>query len=153
SRLRFDDDRLVAQHYGRAQGLASDTVLFVGRDRLNRMWVGSSSGADVWTGERFVHVGQGEGMRSEDTCQNAFFADGDGAVWIGTPRGALRGALANRESASTVRVVPIAVNLGGREMTLGESAEVPWGQRSLTASFAAPAFRSEGRIRYRFHLA
>jgi diguanylate cyclase (GGDEF)-like protein len=157
SRLRLVDDRIQVRHYGRAEGLSSDNVLFVGRDRGDRIWVGSAGGADVLAGERFAHLGKADGMRSEDACQNAFFADEDGSVWIGTPAGALHGRFAGELAAAAaattaIRVVPLEVTLGGLPLPPGEVPEVPWARRTLAAGFTAPAFREEGRIRYRFRL-
>ena len=92
ARVRVHRDRLEILPLEPAGPLASDKVLFVGGDSTDRLWVGSDRGLDVFSadGRQRRRFARAHGLPTEDMNQNAFFADADGVVWLGTSRGLVR---------------------------------------------------------------
>ena len=142
------------RHYARADGLRHDQATFVRADALGRVWVGTTRGVSVRTANRFVNFGHSDGLAGEDTCSNAFHADRDGTVWIGTPHGALaarisRDALARRP-ALEARIV--SAQLGGVPMSDGAPAITPADRASFEATLAARTFRSPREVEFRYQM-
>ncbi|MCC4604914.1 diguanylate cyclase domain-containing protein [Xanthomonas campestris] len=56
-------------------------------DSVGRIWVGHARGVEVYSGERWAHLSQSQGLLWDDVSEAAFAEDPDGSVWIGTARG------------------------------------------------------------------
>jgi signal transduction histidine kinase len=154
SRLWFRQGRLEVRTFTRRDGLHSDHVLFLGVDFHKRLWVGSDSGVDVRDGERWLHYQQRDGLIWDDCNPNAFLAEPDGTVWIGTSRG-----LARYLAQSTTMPVPppqvalSSILFDGRPVDSFPSHRIPFARAHFTAGLAALAFLSEGDVRFRHRLA
>ncbi|MBK9169699.1 MAG: GGDEF domain-containing protein, partial [Bryobacterales bacterium] len=72
----------------------------------------------VYDGERRRHFDERDGLVWNDTNQNAFWADADGSVWIGTSRGAsrvrLRETLFEPRELEGPRLVISSLRIGGQ---------------------------------------
>jgi ligand-binding sensor domain-containing protein len=88
----LDGDHLTARPISTANGLVSNKVVLVESDAAGRLWMGTGSGGDVFARDwsRVRSFGKIDGMISEDLDQNAFLAEPDGTVWLGSSRGLIR---------------------------------------------------------------
>jgi signal transduction histidine kinase/ActR/RegA family two-component response regulator/streptogramin lyase len=141
-------------HYTTADGLHSDKILFLGFDAVGRLWAGTDHGVDVFDHATWRHHGRSDGLIWDDCNTNAFFAEVNGGVWIGTSRGLSR----YKPSAVPVPNVPPAVvftsvKLGERDMGPEATAEVPYRDSSLRVRFAALTYVQESSVRFRYRIA
>jgi PAS domain S-box-containing protein len=72
--------RVPLRRFGLVDGLPSEWVNTVYRDRKGRLWVGTRAGLAARDGERFVAEGPFRGPRDV----RALVEDRDGSLWIGT---------------------------------------------------------------------
>jgi len=153
-RVLVRGDRLTVTPFPLAPGEPSGKVVFLGRDAAGAVWAGTQLGIDVFpaTGPP-VHYGRSDGLISDDMNQNAFFAEVDGVVWIGTSRGLVRFtpgvAAAPRHPP---RVVFLEAWAGARRLGIAAPASLGRGERDLRLSWTALTFIEPRRIRYRYRL-
>lgn len=153
SRLRFDGKRVEARHYSRNDGLRSDQAVFVGVDARGRIWVGSDNGVDVYDGSGWRHYGRGEGLIWNDCNGNAFHADADGSVWIGTSGGLSHFRPPEKEGPPRPAPVRVSrVSFGARVVDTDSNPEVPYHERSFQAAFTAITFLNPGEVSFRYRL-
>jgi diguanylate cyclase (GGDEF)-like protein len=156
ARVRVLGDRLDFLALEPKGPLASDKVLLVGRDSAGQLWVGSDRGLDVFaadgrTRRRFARA---DGLLTEDMDQNAFFADADGVVWLGTSRGLVRYEPRAAVAAAPPPTVVITEVIAGQDRRLSP-AETPMlarSERSLTIDWAGLTFRDPRAVTYRYRM-
>ncbi len=144
---------LKLRHFSRANGLRSDKCVFLGVDSRGWIWYGSDRGVDVLSGERWRHFGKADGLVWDDVNGNAFFADRDGSVWIGTSRG-LSHYRPERTDLSIVvpSVVLTDTQLGGKTPGAQNPIVVPYSQNSLFVNFTALSFHNENDLVFRYRM-
>ena len=141
------------QHFTTANGLRSDKTLFLGFDERSRLWIGTDHGADVFEHGAWRHYSRSDGLIWDDCNTNAFFADADGSLWIGTSRGLSRyrpAAAAPPNVPPTVVVT--AVKAGGKFLYPAALADIPYAENSVQVRFAALTFVQESAVRFRYRL-
>jgi signal transduction histidine kinase/CheY-like chemotaxis protein/streptogramin lyase len=87
-KVEFQGDRVVRS----TSVLAADTssvevTAFHGFDALGRLWRGSANGVSYLDGGAWTYLSAEDGLIWNDTDGEAFWADADGSVWIGTSGG------------------------------------------------------------------
>jgi signal transduction histidine kinase/CheY-like chemotaxis protein/streptogramin lyase len=137
-----------------ANGLRSDKTLFLQFDQRGWLWVGTDHGVDVFERPRWRHYGRSDGLIWDDCNSNAFFADSDGSVWVGTSRGLSR----FRPSETPAPNIPppvvfTSVKLGDKTVDPSHSLEMPYQENSLQVRFAALTFVQESSVLFRYRLA
>ncbi len=153
SRLRFTRGRITLDHFGAANGLSSDKSLFLGFDARGWLWAGSDHGADAWDRTRWRHYGRSDGLIWDDCNTNAFMADPDGGVWIGTSRGLSRFLpVANPPPSVPPPVVFTSLKFGDQKTDPANVGEIPYRRNSLDVKFAALTFVQESRVLFRYRL-
>ncbi|MFY9551565.1 MAG: two-component regulator propeller domain-containing protein, partial [Thermoanaerobaculia bacterium] len=92
AKVIVQDERITVRPIDLSMGLVSNKVVLVGRDATGALWIGTGSGADVFGADWAVaaRFGKADGMISDDLDQNAFLAEPDGTVWLGSSRGLVR---------------------------------------------------------------
>jgi signal transduction histidine kinase/ligand-binding sensor domain-containing protein/ActR/RegA family two-component response regulator len=143
------------EHVNSSSGLRSDKSIFLGFDKRGWLWVGTDHGVDVFDRARWRHYGRADGLIWDDCNSNAFLADEDGSVWIGTSKGLsrFRPRLAPSPGVPPP-VVFTSVKFG--DLVVDDSAaapNVPYGKNSLQVRFAALTFVQGGNLLYRYRLA
>lgn len=132
-------------HYGTDDGLRS-AAYSLGVDREDRLWVGTGHGVTV-IGDQIRSFSTADGMPGDDVDMQAFWADDDGDVWIGTSTGLGR-FLGSRDVGPppppTVRLASVLA--GGKEMLQGADLTVPHHRSTLELHLAVPALLGEPRI-------
>ncbi len=73
--------------FDRSKGLASRTVVCLGRDARGRLLAGTYDGLCRREGDRFTVLGQPQGFAHNEIF--SLLQDGDGALWVGTYGGGL----------------------------------------------------------------
>jgi signal transduction histidine kinase/CheY-like chemotaxis protein/streptogramin lyase len=153
SHLTFTGTGLQATHFSTANFLRSDKALFLGFDKRGRLWVGTDRGVDVFDRTAWKHYGRSDGLIWDDCNTNAFFADGDNDVWIGTSRGLSRfqpSPVAQPNVPPTVVVTSVQVE--GKTVEASAVGEVPYSRRALQVRFAALTFVQESAVTFRYRL-
>ncbi len=135
-------------------GTSPGKAVFLGRDAGGALWAGTAIGINVYPREGDpVHYGRSDGLITDDMDQNAFLAEADGTVWIGTSRGLVRytpGVPPARHLAPPV--VFLEGWAGGRPLDLTRPARLSRRERDVTLSWAALTFIEPRRVRYIYRL-
>jgi len=155
SELRFDDEGSRSwRHFDHTNDLRHDQVTFVRSDALGRIWVGTTRGLSIRTGDRFASFGRSDGLGSGDPMNNAFHADRDGTVWVGTSRGAVaaRVSRADLEPKPDLAARIVSARLGSTLLEAGESVTVPHDQNTLEVALSARTFRPPQEVEFRYRL-
>jgi signal transduction histidine kinase/CheY-like chemotaxis protein len=154
TKLYFDGGQLKLQHFTTTNGLRSDKSIFLGFDSRGWLWAGTDHGADVFDRNRWHHYGRQDGLIWDDCNSNAFMADSNGRVWIGTSRGLSR--FTPSDSPATSIPPPVVftnVKLGSVTVDPLDSIEVPYSRNALRVQFAALTFKQESGVLFRYRLA
>jgi len=154
SRLSVSGSRITVRTFTEKDGLGSDKALFVGADRVGRIWYGSDRGIDAYAGGRWHHYDQQDGLIWDDCDAGSFLADADGSVWIGTSGGLSHFRPAANPAADAPPAVEITgIQIGERGVNLREPVVVPHGRTLLRVSFSVLTFLNERSVRTRYRLA
>ena len=129
-------------------------VYFLESDASGRLWAGTEHGVDVWDGARWSHYDIGDGLIWNDCDLNAFAAQPDGTVWIGTSGGLSRFKPRPRPTAQTpLNVVFTRLVLGHHDVFGQINPSSDDNANALIAGFTAlNASRANG-VTFRYRLA
>jgi len=154
SALQWNDGKPELRHYDHRQGLRHDQVTFVRADALGRLWIGTTRGISVRAGNRFVSFRRSDGLISEDTNSNAFFAEPDGTTWVGTPRGAVSARISAADLAPRRPLAAriLAATLGGIPFEPPAEPRTDFDRATFEVSFAARTFRAAREVEFRYQL-
>ena len=67
--------------------IGSNNIMFLHRDRRDRMWIGTDHGIDLFDGRSWRRFDVSDGLLSNDLDQWAVFEDADASMWFGSSRG------------------------------------------------------------------
>lgn len=139
--LERDGELTEVSSLSPADGLSAGLVYFLGEDAAGRLWVGTGAGVDVQDSVGAIdHFTTRDGLAGDDSNANAFFADIDGSVWLGSSTGLSRvharhyHGLPPPPAAAVVRV---RVGASQRELAFGE--EISHDDQPVTVELAAPS--------------
>lgn len=151
TKLTFDgQDRPRMEHFTTRDGLASDYCMLTGVDVEGRVWYGSDNGVDVYDGTRWTHHGVGDGLVWDDTNGNAYWADADRTVWIGTSKG-LASFFPHRTPVQPPRALIHDVSHGKRRWPAGfEGLYLAPGP--LAIEYSAIVFENPGAVRFAYRM-
>jgi signal transduction histidine kinase/ligand-binding sensor domain-containing protein/CheY-like chemotaxis protein len=125
---------------------------FAGKDRSGLRWIGTDKGVFVSGGGRTLHLTDQNGLPWNDCNSNAFFADADGTVWIGTTRGLAHGRIANPIPLPHFQLRVTAVHVNGKPVTDLSNLLLPVKPNSLEVAVAPLSYRFGNRVEYQFRL-
>ncbi len=147
------DGRLLFQHYTAADGLPSLLLYFAKFDARGRLWVGTDRGVAVFDGKSWTQHRRADGLIWDDCNTDAFGAEPDGSVWIGTSGGLSRFLeAADKPSPGTPRTVLTAVRLGRNDFSSKQLADVRHVDNTLTVRFAVLRFARPSGQRFLYRL-
>jgi len=153
SRLTFPNGRLHAEHFSRENGLWSDQAIFLGVDTRGWIWLGTDQGVDVLDGRSWRHYSRADGLVWDDCNGDAFFADRDGSVWIGTSQGLSHFRPLERPlQKPSPPVLMTSVRFGRNLVDSSAALRIPYQDRSFLAAFTALTFLKESDVRFRYRL-
>lgn len=149
---RVDGDRLHLQPVDDAL-LRKSRFYFLRTDNQGRMWAGNDHGVDVFDHGHWKRLDRNDGLVWEEMDHNAFLADADGSVWLGTPGGVsdvkAPDTLLDR-AAPTVRLV--SAQYGTRTLQpTATDLKLPANQ-SLRLKLAASGNDTGHPLQYRYRL-
>ncbi len=154
-RVAVRGEKLTVTPLAAPAGTRPGRSVFLGRDTSGAIWSGTQLGIDVYpsTGTA-IRFGRSDGLLTDDMNQNAFLAEPDGTVWIGTSRGLVRYRPDQRPARRRPpRVVLVAASAGGRTLDLAAPVRLSRSERDLRLSWAALTFIEPRRVRYFYRLA
>jgi diguanylate cyclase (GGDEF)-like protein len=155
AKVVLQGDRLTVRPIEVATGLVSNKVVLVGRDASGALWIGTGSGADVYdrSWALAARYGKANGMISDDLDQNAYFADADGTVWLGSSRGLVRFRSGIPPAPQpTPDVVITSVTAGERRLDPALAATLSTRERNFSIAWAGLTFVEPRKVRYRYRM-
>jgi signal transduction histidine kinase/ligand-binding sensor domain-containing protein/CheY-like chemotaxis protein len=154
SRMTFSGGRIEIRHFSKKDGLPSDYALFLGQDSRRQTWVGTDYGVAVRAGNQWIVYTHEDGLVWDDCAANAFFAEPDGAVWIGSLKGL------SRFQAHGMPLPPpppppviTLAKFGNRIADPAVPSEVSFRDHDFLVAFSGLTFLSEKNVRFRYRLA
>lgn len=152
-RVRLEEGRLrILEQRGKGSGLRSDLVYGLAVDGRGRLWVSTDQGLDRL--EPPLHVGQREGMVSEDCSVHALLAEGT-RIWVGTLAGLVRyEAGPVSEAPPPPQAVVVSASFGGQRREPPFGTLPPFPHRAGTAEFrvSAPTYLNEAELHFQVRL-
>ncbi|MGO9257952.1 MAG: ATP-binding protein [Bryobacteraceae bacterium] len=141
-RLQLSGDRIVhVDPIVPANPQSNDLTVFHGFDAFGNFWRGTANGVAVLSANSWTQRSTEDGLIWNDCDGEAFWADADGSVWIGTS-----GGLAHyRPPGGGSLRPPVADPV----ITRVEIEQTP---RVVRAEFSSLSFRSEQLVRFAYRL-
>ena len=153
TRLTFPGGEMKLEHFNSGAGPRSDKSLFLGFDARGWLWAGTDHGIDAFDHARWRHYGRSDGLIWDDCNTNAFLADPDGSIWVGTSRGLSRFLPVSTPAASVPPpVVFTSVKFGDQTVEPGAIGAIPYRRNSLQVRFAALTLVQESSVLFRYRL-
>ncbi len=125
---------------------------FSGLDKSGLLWSGTDRGVFVSNGKKTLLITDQDGLIWNDCNSNAFFADDDGSVWIGTARGLAHGRLRNPMFIPVPSLRLNSIRVNGKPVDPSLPLHVPHTPNEVEVDVSALDFRYENRISYQFRL-
>ncbi|MGA2721322.1 MAG: ATP-binding protein [Bryobacteraceae bacterium] len=141
-RVEFSGDRIVrSMPMVPADPMSVEVTAFHGFDALGRFWRGGANGVALLDRNSWTDLTTEDGLVWNDTDGEAFWADADGSVWIGTS-----GGLAHyRPPKGGSRGPPVAAPVITR-------LEISRWPRLVEAQFSSLNYKSEQLVRFAYRL-
>ncbi len=155
AKVILQGDRLTVRPIDVSTGLVSNKVVLIGRDASGATWIGTGSGADVFgtSWSLAARYGKADGMISDDLDQNAFFAEPDGTVWLGSSRGLIRFQAGIPPAPEPPpQVVITNVSAGDHPLDPAVPAALPPRERNFSVSWAGLTYVDPRRVRYKHRM-
>ncbi|HYX20298.1 MAG TPA: diguanylate cyclase [Thermoanaerobaculia bacterium] len=155
ARVIVQGDRLTVQPIDASTGLVSNKVVLLGRDAGGSLWIGTGTGVDVFgpDGKPTARYGRPDGMVSDDLDQNAFLAEADGSVWLGSSRGLIRWEPGTTPAPKPPPPIVItSAEAGGRPIDPTRPVVLGSSERNFSVSWAGLTFIEPRRVRYRHRM-
>lgn len=136
--------------------VANAHAYFVRRDQRGWVWVGTDQGVAIFDGKTWQRLDVGDGLVWNDTNENAFFADTDGSVWIGTAAGMTHvidpaGLMARRALPLDLRLA--SASLGEQALAEDGVTRVPWERdASFDLRFASHSHERSANTEFQYRL-
>ena len=128
-------------------------VYFIESDAAGHMWAGSDHGVDVWDGARWNHYGLSDGLVWDNCGQNAFAAEPDGTLWIGTSGGLSRFKPSiHQDPAAPIKVVITRLSMGGMDVSNRSHPSFDIHANTLLARYSALNASRENAVVFRYRL-
>jgi signal transduction histidine kinase/CheY-like chemotaxis protein len=124
-----------------ADGSSVEVTAFHGFDALGRFWRGSANGVSFLTDGSWRYLSGEDGLIWNDTDGEAFWADPDGSVWIGTSGGLAHYTPPGGRLAGPPVADPVITGL-----------KVDQRSRVVTAEFSSLSYKSEQLVHFAFRL-
>lgn len=153
SRLDFENGHLAVEHFTQNNYLTSNVINFLDTDARGWVWVGTDSGIDVWRPSGWRHYDTEDGLISSDTNFNAFFADKDGTVWIGTSGGLAHFDISKEVVPTNIPSVALTdIEVNGRRVDGKRLQTALPPQATVKLLFSVLSFRERQHARFRYRL-
>ena len=128
-------------------------IYFLDFDAQGNLWAGTEHGVDLWDGTHWTHYDMNDGLAWDDCNLNAFAAEPDGTVWIGTSGGLSRfKPLPRQDHEDPLAVVFTRLSVGQNDVS--ELTNPSFGVRSnpLVARYSALNASRQNEVVFRYRL-
>ena len=151
-RVHLQSNALVIEKNLQRNG-SNGIVYFMDTDAAGHLWAGSDHGVDKWDGLRWSHYGTSDGLIWDNCSQNAFAAEPDGTVWIGTSGGLSRFKPSLQKSAETpIKVVFTKLSMGGTDVFRQSHPSFDMHTNSLLVRYSAVNASRENAVVFRYRM-
>jgi len=141
-RVEFSGGRLVrARAIVPIDAMSNEVTAFHGFDAVGRFWRGSANGVSTLAGGLWRHLTIEDGLIWNDTDGEAFWADADGSVWIGTSGGLAHYRPPSGSSPGPPVAEPVITKL-----------QMDQKSRVFRAEFSSLSYKSEQLVRFAYRL-
>ena len=141
-RVEFSGDRIVsATAVVPADAKSVEVTAFHGFDAFGRLWRGTANGVSVLDGGSWTDMSMEDGLIWNDCDGEAFWADADGSVWIGTS-----GGLAHYRPHGGARIAPPVAD------PVVTAVEISPRTRVVRAAFSSLDYKNEELVRFDYRL-
>ena len=141
-RLEVSGDRIVrAAAVVPADPETAAGTAFHGFDAFGNFWRGSAHGVEVLHGKTWTKFTTEDGLVSNDCDGEAFWADADGGVWLGTS-----GGLAHYRSGNGIPPAPLTAYPEITRLEINQPA------RLIRAEFSSLNYQAEHLVRFAYRL-
>ena len=151
-RFHLTDHQVTQLSALTAPAIGSNNIMFLHRDRHNRMWVGSDHGIDLFDGQSWRRFDVSDGLLSNDLDQWAVFEDSDSSMWFGSSRGLTHLI----DAGHLPQVIPLhpkvtGLSIGARFLSPSSLVRIDWSLAPLVIHFVDldPARARNITFRYR----
>jgi signal transduction histidine kinase/CheY-like chemotaxis protein/streptogramin lyase len=153
TRLDITPGGIRLQHMDRATVLPSYKPYSVHFDAKRRMWISTDSGLILRRGDSWVLYDQSDGLAWNDCTMEAFLAEPDGSIWVGTARGLSRFRAWDMEpQPSQPQAVLTSIQFGDEVIELSRQ-DVPQSRaNSLDVKFSALSYLRESSLLFCYRL-
>jgi len=154
TRFKLGADGLgAATQVDQPAGLVSDNIYSIGFDARGALWLGTAQGVKRWHQGRLDQFGRGEGLPSDDSAANAFWADPNGDVWVGMANGIAHYRAADAPPAPPPPAARVLrVHDGHGAVLAAPVPRVAWEDRALEFRFAVLSYINESKVRVQVRL-
>ncbi len=143
----------VAIEKGVQRSGSDGLVYFLDFDAKGRLWAGTERGVDIWDGARWSHYDTSDGLAADDCNLNAFAAEPDGTVWIGTSAGLSRYKPLPRHAPDAPLVVVFTrLAIGNTDISGLRNPSFGIHANSLVARYSALNTQRENGVIFRYRL-
>lgn len=135
------------------ESLGTSSVLFARFDPRGWLWIGTDVGVSIFDGQAWYRLDRDDGLLWNDCDQNAFFADRDGSVWIGTSSG-LSHFLKPQSLAfpPEPKVTLRSLTINNVDLLNHPDRELPWERSGLSFALSTSSFSVERTLQLRYRL-
>ena len=152
SRILFDGNGPRLVHNSLPGRRPAYTQYFSGLDRDGRLWIGTDWGVYLDTGKRRLHFTDQNGLLWNDCNSNAFFADPDGSVWIGTTKGLVHGRPEQSLEPQRFALWIEELHINGQRAATTGPLHVPALPNSVEVVLSPRSFAHEGQLELEMRL-
>ena len=132
---------------------SNEIAYFMESDAQGRMWVGTDHGVEVLDGGRWNHYVMSDGLVWNYCNSNAFAAERDGTVWIGTSGGLSRFKPRQRYSLDApIEVVFTKLEMGGTDVSGQNNPSFEMHTNSLVARYSALNATRANAVIFRYRM-
>jgi diguanylate cyclase (GGDEF)-like protein len=143
---------LVVEHAD-VPPLRQRAVVALRLDRRGWLWVATDYGVAVSDMQRWRFIRHDAGLPWNDSNQGALYEDADGAIWIGTTRGAAQ--LSDLDALFDVPALGVSAEVRGVRSAAGGATPrlvLPWEKRSVAVELASASYEQRGALRFEHRL-
>ncbi len=149
-RFTLSGDRIVSYRAIPVSDTQTNSIPALMIDHRGWIWVGTTLGASVFDGRRWVSIDTSSGLIGDDVNQGGLREDPDGSVWIATAEGVSH--LLDPTTlfhARSLRVIIGQAMLGDRPIT---GRRVPYTRAPFSVQLGTSNYGVEQSIRFEFRL-
>jgi ligand-binding sensor domain-containing protein/serine phosphatase RsbU (regulator of sigma subunit) len=146
------DDSLAGIHTT-DEGLISNHIAFISKDKNGDIWVGSQKGISILdkaSGKFWTGYGNRQGFEGMDCLQESFDFDSHGDLWIGTSRGFLKNTIDHRRKPiGIIKPLISSLKING-EQYVGDLTSFAFKQNDLEFKLNAVDLYAPEKLRWSY---